>query len=118
ARAAGRGRPPAPTGGPPRHATPRPPPPPPLRCGPDVHLSPLKSLEGGFGQTGNHKQAHLAYLEARHAVEQIVERHGQAGVRAVLAAGSRGAPVAAAFERVLGEGYTTFAAAFDAESRR
>ncbi|HZW91095.1 MAG TPA: hypothetical protein VFF12_18595 [Myxococcaceae bacterium] len=90
---------------------------PPLRCGPDVHLFPLKSLEGGFGQIGNHKQAHLAYLEARHAVEQIVERHGQAGVRAVLAEVSRGAPFAAAFERALGEEYTTFAAAFDAESR-
>ena len=89
-----------------------------VRCTPDVHVFPLKSLEGGFGRIGNHKQAHLAYLEGRHAVEQIVERHGQAGVRALLAELSTGAPFAAAFERALGEDYTTFAAAFDAESHR
>ena len=89
-----------------------------VRCTPDVHVFPLRSLEGGFGRIGNHKQAHLAYLEGRHAVEEIVERHGQAGVRALLAELSTGAPFAAAFERALGEDYTTFAAAFDAEGHR
>jgi len=89
-----------------------------VRCTADVHVFPLKSLEGGFGRIGNHKQAHLAYLEGRHAVEHIVERHGQAGVRALLAELSTGAPFAVAFERALGEDYTTFAAAFDAEGHR
>ena len=41
----------------------------------------------------------------RHAVERIVERHGEDGVRALLAELSTGAPFAAAFERALGEDY-------------
>jgi len=89
-----------------------------VRCTPDVHTFPLRALEGSFGRIGNHRSAHLAYLEARHAVEHIVERHGEAGVRAVLAEVSTGAPFPAAFERALGEDYATFAAAFDAEARR
>jgi hypothetical protein len=51
-------------------------------------------------------------------VERIIERHGEAGVRALLAEVSTGAPFATAFERALGEDYGTFAAAFDAEARR
>ncbi len=89
-----------------------------VRCTSDVHLFPLRNLEGGFGQIGNHKQAHLAYLEGRHAVERIIERHGQAGVRAVLSEMSTGAPFETAFARALGEDYSTFATAFDAEVRR
>ena len=89
-----------------------------VRCTPDVHLFPLRALEGGFGRIGNHKQAHLAYLEGRHAVEHILDRHGQSGVRALLAELSTGAPFPAAFQRALGEEYATFAAAFDAEARR
>ena len=53
-----------------------------VRCTPDVHLFPLRALEGSFGRIGEHRRAHLAYLEGRHAVERIIERHGQAGVRA------------------------------------
>jgi tetratricopeptide (TPR) repeat protein len=89
-----------------------------VRCTPDVHLFPLKALEGGFGRIGNHRQAHLAYLEGRHAVERILERHGQAGVRTLLAELSTGAPFPTAFERALGEEYATFAAAFDVEAGR
>ena len=89
-----------------------------LRCGPDVHLFPLKGLEGGFGRIGNHKQAHLAYLEARHAVEEIVGRHGPEGVRAVLAEVSRGAPFPVAFEKALGIEYDAFTRSFDAEAHR
>jgi len=89
---------------------------PPVRCTADVHLFPLKTLEGGFGRIGNHKQAHLAYLEGRHAVEHILKRHGQEGFRALLAALSTGAPFPVAFERALGEDYSSFASAFDAES--
>jgi tetratricopeptide (TPR) repeat protein len=86
-----------------------------LRCTPDVHYFPLKTLEAGFGRIGNHKQVHLGYLEARHAVEHILERHGQEGIRSLLAALSTGAPFPVAFERALGEDYSTFASAFDAE---
>jgi tetratricopeptide (TPR) repeat protein len=87
-----------------------------VRCMPDVHVFPLKTLEVGFGRIGNHKQVHLAYLEARHAVEHILERHGQDGFRALLGVLSTGAPFPVAFERALGEDYATFASAFDAES--
>ena len=89
-----------------------------VRCTPDVHTFPLRALEGPFGRIGNHRAAHLAYLEARHAVEHIIERHGEAGVRAVLAEVSTGAPFPAAFERALGNEYAAFAATFDAEARR
>ena len=89
-----------------------------VRCTPDVHLYPLRALEGGFGRIADHRSAHLAYLEGRHAVERIIERHGSAGVRALMAEVSRGAPFATAFERALGEEYPAFAAAFDAEAHR
>jgi tetratricopeptide (TPR) repeat protein len=89
-----------------------------VRCTPDVHSFQLRALEGSFGRIGNHKQAHLAYLEARHAVEHVLERHGQAGLRALFSELSTGAPFATAFERALHEDYATFAATFDAEASR
>ncbi|HSP18583.1 MAG TPA: hypothetical protein VLQ79_03655 [Myxococcaceae bacterium] len=89
-----------------------------VRCTPDVHRFPLHALEGGFQRIGDHRSAHLAYLEGRHAVERIVDRHGEAGVRALLTEVSTGAPFPAAFERALGEDYATFSAAFDLEARR
>jgi len=89
-----------------------------LRCGSDVHLYPLRTLEGGFQRISSHRGAHLAYLEARHAVERIVEHHGEAGIRAVLAEVSGGATFDRAFERALGEDYVRFADAFDAEAGR
>jgi len=89
-----------------------------VRCTPDVHLAPLTGLEGSFGTIASHRGAHYAYLEARHAVERIIERHGESGVRDVLAEVSTGAPFATAFQRALGEEYSTFAATFDAEARR
>ena len=88
-----------------------------VRCTPDVHLFSLRALEGGFQRIGNHRAAHLAYLEARHAVERIMERHGEDGVRALLGELSTGAAFPAAFERTLGEDYQTFVAAFDVEAR-
>jgi len=91
---------------------------PPVRCTPDAHLFPLRSLESGLARIGNHKQVRLGYLEGRHAVERIIERHGQGGVRALLAQMSTGAPFETAFERALGESYPGFAAAFDAEASR
>ncbi|MGZ6133676.1 MAG: tetratricopeptide repeat protein [Myxococcaceae bacterium] len=89
-----------------------------VRCTPDVHRFPLRALEGGFQRIPDHRSAHLAYLEGRHAVERVIERHGEAGIRALLAEVSTGAPFAVAFERALGEDYGTFAATFDAEARR
>ena len=89
-----------------------------VRCTPDVHSFQLRALEQSFGRIGNHKQAHLAYLEARHAVEHIVDRHGQAGLRALFSELSTGAPFATAFERALHEDYASFAATFDAEAGR
>jgi tetratricopeptide (TPR) repeat protein len=89
-----------------------------VRCSPDVHRYPLRALEGSFQRISDWRSASLAYLEARHAVERITERHGEAGIRAVLAEVSTGSPFPAAFERALGQEYATFAAAFDAEARR
>ena len=89
-----------------------------VRCTPDVHSFQLRALEHSFGRIGNHKQAHLAYLEARHAVEHLVDRHGQAGLRAIFSELSAGAPFATAFERALHEDYASFAATFDAEAGR
>ncbi|HET6980945.1 MAG TPA: hypothetical protein VFI53_02335 [Myxococcaceae bacterium] len=89
-----------------------------VRCTPDVHAFQLRALEQSFGRIGNHKQAHLAYLEARHAVEHLVDRHGQAGLKALFSELSTGAPFASAFERALHEDYATFAATFDAEAGR
>jgi tetratricopeptide (TPR) repeat protein len=89
-----------------------------VRCTPDVHLYPLRALEGSFQRIGSSRGAFLAYLEARHAVERIVEHHGEAGVRALLAEVSTGVTFDRAFERALGEEYGTFATAFDAEARR
>ena len=89
-----------------------------VRCSPDVHRYPLRALEGSFQRIPDWRSASLAYLEARHAVERIAERHGEAGVRAVLAEVSTGAPFPAAFDRALGQDYATFAATFDAEARR
>ena len=90
---------------------------PPVRCMQDAHGFPLRSLESSF-QGLNHRAAGFAYLEARHAVERIIDRHGEQGVRAILSELSRGAPFAVAFQRALGEEYETFAAGFDAEARR
>jgi tetratricopeptide (TPR) repeat protein len=87
------------------------------RCLPDAHSFRLRSLEGSF-QGLNHASARFAYLEARHAVERLVERHGEQGVQAVLAEVSRGSPFAVAFEKALGVEYGSFTAAFDGEVRR
>jgi hypothetical protein len=89
-----------------------------VRCTADVHSFPLNTLEQSLGRIGNHKLAHLAYLESRHAVERIIERHGHQGVRAILSEMSNGAPFEIAFARALGEDYATFAATFDAEGHR
>ena len=51
-------------------------------------------------------------------MERLVERHGEQGVRAVLAEVSRGAPFAVAFEKALGVKYGSFTGAFDAEVHR
>jgi tetratricopeptide (TPR) repeat protein len=90
---------------------------PPVRCLPDAHGFALRALEDGF-QGLNRRSASFAYLEARHAVERVVEHHGEQGVRALMAELSKGAPFAVAFERALGEDYATFAARFDAEAHR
>ena len=89
-----------------------------VRCTPDVHSFQLRVLEQSFGRIGSHKQAHLAYLEARHAVEHLVDRHGQAGMKALFSELSTGAPFATAFERAFHEDYAAFATAFDAEAGR
>jgi hypothetical protein len=90
---------------------------PPVRCMQDAHGFALRNLEGGF-QGLNRRAAGFAYLEARHATERIIERHGEQGVRAILAELAKGAPFPVAFQRALGEEYATFAARFDAEASR
>ena len=88
-----------------------------VRCTPDAHAYPLRTLEGSFQRISTHRGAFLAYLEARHAVEHVLDRHGEAGVRALLAELATGASFDRAFERALGEDYARFAESFDAEAR-
>ena len=83
-------------------------------CRSDSHSYRLRSLEGSF-QGLNQNGAFYAYLESRHAVERIIERFGERGVRSVFAEVSRGTPFAVAFEKALGVEYATFTRAFDSE---
>jgi tetratricopeptide (TPR) repeat protein len=85
-------------------------------CRADSHSYRLQALEGSF-QGLNQSGAFYAYLESRHAVERVIERFGERGVRSVLAEVSTGAPFAVAFEKALGVDYGTFSRAFDAEGR-
>ena len=65
-----------------------------LLCQASVHSFPLKSLQGGFGRL-DRRNARYAYLEARHALERIIERHGEEGVRNLCHDGHReGLPTA------------------------
>ena len=86
-------------------------------CLADSHSFRLRSLEGSF-QGLNQNAAFYAYLESRHAVERVIDRFGERGVRAVLSEVSRGSPFALAFERALGVEYGAFTRAFDAEVHR
>ena len=86
-------------------------------CLVDSHSFRLRSLEGSF-QGLNQHAAFYAYLESRHAVERVIDRFGERGVRAVLSEVSRGSPFALAFERALGVEYGAFTRAFDAEVHR
>ena len=86
-------------------------------CLADSHSFRLRSLEGSF-QGLNQHAAFYAYLESRHAVERVIDRFGERGVRAVLSEVSRGSPFALAFERALGVEYGAFTRAFDAEVHR
>ena len=83
----------------------------------DSHSFRLRSLEGSF-QGLNQNAAFYAYLESRHAVERVIDRFGERGVRAVLSEVSRGSPFALAFEKALGVEYGAFTRAFDAEVHR
>jgi len=86
-------------------------------CLVDSHSFRLRSLEGSF-QGLNQNAAFYAYLESRHAVERVIDRFGERGVRAVLSEVSRGSPFALAFEKALGVEYGAFTRAFDAEVHR
>ena len=87
-----------------------------LLCQASVHSFPLKSLHGGFGRL-DRRNAHYAYLEARHALERLIERHGEEGVRNLLAAMATEPDFSRAFERALGQDYESFSRAFDTELR-
>jgi tetratricopeptide (TPR) repeat protein len=83
-------------------------------CSAGAHSWPLHSLEGSF-QGLNSNSAFYAYLESRHAVERLIARFGERGVRALLAEVSRGEPFPVAFEKALGVEYGDFSRTFDAE---
>ena len=87
-----------------------------LLCQASVHNFPLKSLHGAFGRL-DRRHAFFAYLEARHALERIIERHGEEGVRNLLTTMATERDFPRAFERALGQDYDTFAQAFDTEQR-
>jgi tetratricopeptide (TPR) repeat protein len=87
-----------------------------LLCQPSTHSFPLRTLHAGFGRL-DRRTAHYAYLEARHALERLIERHGEEGIRNLLAAMSTEPDFSRAFERAFGEDYDSFARAFDAEGR-
>ena len=83
---------------------------------PSVHSFPLKSLSGGFGRL-DRRNARYAYLEARHALERIIEHHREEGVRNLFAAMATEKDFPTAFQRALGQDYDFFAQAFDTEQR-
>ena len=87
-----------------------------LLCRPSTHSFPLRTLHAGFGRL-DRRNAHYAYLEARHALERLIERHGEEGIRNLLAAMSTEPDFSRAFERAFGQDYDSFARAFDAEVR-
>ena len=87
-----------------------------LLCQPSTHSFPLRTLHAGFGRF-DRRTARYAYMEARHALERLIERHGEEGIRNLLAAMSTEPDFSHAFERAFGQDYDSFARTFDAESR-
>lgn len=88
---------------------------PPVPCSAG-HGLPLSRLGPGFGALGV-GEARRAYPEARHAVERLVARRGEEGLRALLAATGQSGDFEQAFAEVYGERFDAFAAGFDAERR-
>lgn len=79
------------------------------------HGFPLGSLSAGFLRL-DRRSAHWAYLEGRHAVERLVERHGEEGIRALLREVASQSDYRRGFERAFGEDSDEFARRFDAEA--
>jgi tetratricopeptide (TPR) repeat protein len=79
------------------------------------HAFPLAGLSAGFGRL-DRRSAHWAYLEGRHAVERMVERHGEEGIRALLREVASQGDYRRGFERAFGEDSDEFARRFDAEA--
>ncbi|HMK72641.1 MAG TPA: hypothetical protein VK454_04840, partial [Myxococcaceae bacterium] len=88
---------------------------PPVPCS-SGHGLPLARLGPSFGALGV-SDARRAYPEARHAVERLVARRGEDGLRALLAATGQSGDFERAFSEVYGERFDAFAQGFDAERR-
>jgi len=82
---------------------------------PAGHAFPLAGLSGAFGRL-DRRSAHWAYLEGRHAVERLVERHGEEGIRTLLREVASQGDYRRGFERAFGEDPDEFARRFDAET--
>jgi hypothetical protein len=80
------------------------------------HGFPLSRLTPGFGLLGR-GEAGRAYPEARHAVERLIARRGEDGVRALLSAIGELGDFDQAFQSIYGERFDAFAASFDREGR-
>jgi tetratricopeptide (TPR) repeat protein len=82
---------------------------------PAGHAFPLTGLSAAFGRL-DRRSAHWAYLEGRHAVERLVERHGEEGIRTLLREVASQGDYRRGFERAFGEDPDEFARRFDAEA--
>jgi tetratricopeptide (TPR) repeat protein len=87
---------------------------PPVACA-SGHSFPLGLLGPGFGRF-DRRSARWAYLEGRHAVERLVEQHGEEGIRMLLGEVARQADFGRGFQRAYGESFEDFARRFDAEA--
>jgi tetratricopeptide (TPR) repeat protein len=73
-------------------------------------LVPLTRMVPSFAKLDSAQQAALAYAQVHSMVLYLVERHGQAGLKQILAALSAGADVDAALRRLTGVSLTPFVA--------
>ncbi len=78
------------------------------------HRTALHDIEKSFGSMGA-GEARRAYPTSQHAVERLIERHGEPAIRQLLQNLQARMPFPKAFELAMGESYESFQVDFDAE---